>query len=183
MNSGIYKLTITRPDGSELFYYGQSQDLQKRMRQHVNTARAKTHRNPRIQNAFDKYGGMTFEVVCRAPVDRLDWLEQKFLDRYWGTAGCLNIAGDAHCPRRGVCHNEATKQLIRENRFQPDVRKPVCVTGPDGVQYFASAIECCKHYDIPRSTLSNWLIGRSAQPKNSPYLKYKHLRDLDFTYA
>lgn len=183
MNSGIYKLTITRPDGSELFYYGQSQDLRARERGHINTARIKKHRNPRVQNAFDKYGGMTFEVVCRAPVDRLDWLEQKFLDRYWGTDGCLNIAQHADCPRRGVGHSEATKQLIRENSTPPDVRKSVCVTGPDGVQYFASARDCCKHYGIPTSTLSNWLIGRSAQPKNSPYLKYKHLRDLDFKYA
>lgn len=174
MRSGIYRLVIgTR------YYYGRSVNMRTRFTQHRNDLINGRHRNPRMQRTYDKYRQIEFQIVCYAPADTLEWLEQAFLDRYISDENCMNIATDAHCPRSGLRHTEATRQLIRERSSSPDCRKPVIVSG----KWFDSLKSCAEHYGIPKQTLSRWLRGSSNQPNSSPYMKYRHLRHLTFAYA
>lgn len=48
--SGIYKLII-----KDNFYIGSSKNLYYRLREHLSKLRANTHKNPHLQNCFNKY--------------------------------------------------------------------------------------------------------------------------------
>jgi hypothetical protein len=67
-----------------------------------------------VQRAFDKYGGLVFEVVCFAPVEQLDWLEQCFLDVHVGSPSCMNLSGCAEATMRGYKHSEEARSNMRK---------------------------------------------------------------------
>lgn len=115
MDSGIYCVRIPRPDGTDLYYYGQSSQLARRERDHLRHLVKGIHDNVRVQRAFDKHGQATFEVVCYAPVTRLDALEQAFLDRYFDDADCLNLAHCAEAPARGRTVSAETRRKISKS--------------------------------------------------------------------
>lgn len=109
MNSGIYKLTITRPDGSELFYYGQSQDLRKRKSQHSSLLRRRSHGNPHLQKSWEKHGNVRFDVVLLCDMSDLNMFEQRFLDAYAGDPDCMNMSFCAEATMRGYKHSDETR--------------------------------------------------------------------------
>ena len=77
--SGIYTI-ICLKNGK--FYVGSSIDILKRKNQHIKRLRTKSHINPKLQAAFNKYGeeNFIFFLVERCVTDELSKIEQEYLD-------------------------------------------------------------------------------------------------------
>jgi group I intron endonuclease len=115
---GIYKIVNT---ATGQCYVGQSQRVQKRIREHFRLLRWGKHPNQHLQHAYNKYGAATFyggiEVEC-ANLEELDKLEEQFLqgDAWFAEPTVYNIADFAKAPMRGKQHNEEVRQRIRLGR-------------------------------------------------------------------
>jgi group I intron endonuclease len=117
-SAGVYKL-VNKVTGQ--CYVGQSQKLKKRIAEHFRHLRRGIHPNPRLQNAFNKYGESAFygevEVVCEDVKD-LDTIENAFLsgEAFFVEPVVYNIADFAKAPMRGNRHSEEVRQRIRAGR-------------------------------------------------------------------
>lgn len=109
-DSGIYRIDF--PNGK--FYYGQSQSLRTRKNSHMSNLRSGKHGNPIMQACWNKYGEATFTKVMSVPVDRLDEVEQSYLNVFVGMENCANIAVDAAVPARGLTRSPETREKIRK---------------------------------------------------------------------
>jgi group I intron endonuclease len=115
---GIYKIVNKVTNQC---YVGQSQRIEKRIKEHFRLLRWGKHTNPHLQNAFNKYGADNFygavEVEC-VDLDELDMLENAFLkeDAWFEEPTVYNIADFAKAPMRGKRHSEETLQRIRLGR-------------------------------------------------------------------
>lgn len=92
--SGLYKISFK---GTDYFYYGRSCELEKRRCQHLSDLRGGYHKNSFLQHVFNKYGetSFCFEVLVYAEGTYLEDLEQKVLDKYYRTPGCMNLNASA----------------------------------------------------------------------------------------
>jgi len=117
-SAGVYKL-VNKVTGQ--CYVGQSQRLKKRLAEHFRQLRRGIHPNPRLQNAFNKYGESAFygeiEVVCEDLKD-LDIIENAFLsgEAVFVEPVIYNIADFAKAPMRGSTHSEEVRERIRAGR-------------------------------------------------------------------
>jgi group I intron endonuclease len=115
---GIYKI-VNHATGQ--CYVGQSQRVQKRIREHFRLLRLNKHPNQHLQNAYNKYGLENFsggvEIECEN-VEQLDYLEESFLkgDAWFDEPAVYNIADFAKAPMRGKTHSEEVRQRIRLGR-------------------------------------------------------------------
>jgi group I intron endonuclease len=114
--AGIYKI-VNRVNG--LCYVGQSARVRKRIQEHFRLLRMNRHPNPKLQNAFNKYGEEQFEwaieVVC-ADIGDLDSIENAFLagDARFTESTFYNIANAAKVVMRNRKHTDETKAKMRE---------------------------------------------------------------------
>lgn len=98
---GIYRIRIRGEDKS---YFGQSLDIQSRIRQHWNDLSYGMHSNPELQELWDFFGSKNFEakVVELAPEGLADlalarWLVQR--ERHWiGSNGGMRSVINADYP-------------------------------------------------------------------------------------
>jgi group I intron endonuclease len=115
---GVYKI---KNKVTGLCYVGQSQRVRKRVAEHFRLLRRNIHTNPKLQNAFNKYGEEAFEwtleVECE-DVEDLDRIEEAFLsgEAFFEEPTFYNIADFAKCPMRGKRHSDATKQRLSRVR-------------------------------------------------------------------
>lgn len=115
---GIYKI-VNRATAQ--CYVGQSQRVQKRIREHFRLLRLKKHPNSHLQNAYNKYGLENFygaiEIECEN-VQQLDYLEEAFLKgaAWFDEPTVYNIADFAKAPMRGNTHSEEVREKIRLGR-------------------------------------------------------------------
>jgi group I intron endonuclease len=115
---GIYKI-INKVTGQ--CYVGQSQRVKKRLKEHFRLLRGNKHTNPRLQNAYNKYGAENFygamEVEC-VDFDELDMLENQFIcgEAWFEEPTMYNIADFAKAPMRNKKHSEETRERIRLGR-------------------------------------------------------------------
>lgn len=115
---GIYKIVNKV---TEQCYVGQSQRMEKRLKEHFRLLRWNKHTNQHLQNAYNKYGAENFygaiEVEC-SNLEELDLLEEAFLKKEaWFTEPTVyNIADFAKAPMRGKTHSEEAKERIRLGR-------------------------------------------------------------------
>lgn len=86
MRSGIYRITLRRPDGSAKYYIGQSAYLRRRENDHFQRLRLKKHYNKALQLDVDECGidAARFDVLLICEPDRkiLNMYEQLVLDGY-----------------------------------------------------------------------------------------------------
>ena len=75
---GIYKIWI---NDSSYIYIGQSKDLGKRNRSHIWDLKRGLHNNPKLQNAYNKYGAYHFEVVELCSEERLNEREVYYIKK------------------------------------------------------------------------------------------------------
>jgi group I intron endonuclease len=100
---------------------GQSQRIQKRIKEHFRLLRHKKHPNSHLQRAYNKYGPECFkgeiEVECR-DLEELDRLEELFLQggAWFDEAAVYNIADFAKAPMREKQHSEEVRERIRLGR-------------------------------------------------------------------
>jgi len=115
---GIYKLVNTVTGQC---YVGQSQRVEKRIKEHFRLLRGGRHTNQHLQKSFIKYGANSFygaiEVVCDS-VDELDALEEAFIhgDAWFAEPSTYNIADFAKDPMRGKKHSKETVEKIKLGR-------------------------------------------------------------------
>lgn len=115
---GIYKLVNTVTGQC---YVGQSQRMQKRIKEHFRLLRLNKHPNQHLQRSYNKYGASAFygavEVEC-ADLKELDTLEETFLQgqAWFDEPTVYNIADFAKAPMRGKQHSEEVRQRIRLGR-------------------------------------------------------------------
>lgn len=102
--SGIYILRIG--DG---LYIGSAVLLQKRLRQHFNDLRAGRHTNKHLQRAFDKHGGIDFEVIeIVSEPQQLVAREQFYIDTLKPRYNIAPTAGS----QLGFRHSAQSRALI-----------------------------------------------------------------------
>jgi len=115
---GIYKIVNT---ATGQCYVGQSQRVEKRIKEHFRLLRWNKHTNPHLQNAYNKYGRDAFygalEVVC-TDLNELDRLEDAFLrgDAWFEEPTMYNIADFAKAPMRNKTHSPEVREKIRFGR-------------------------------------------------------------------
>lgn len=115
---GLYKL-VNKVTGQ--CYVGQSQRVEKRIKEHFRLLRGGKHPNQHLQRSYDTYGADNFygaiEVACDN-LEELDMLEEAFLqgDAWFDTPTVYNIADFAKAPMRNKTHSEETRQKIRLGR-------------------------------------------------------------------
>lgn len=115
---GVYKL-VNKATGQ--CYVGQSQRVQKRIKEHFRLLRLNKHPNQHLQRAYNKYGPDSFygeiEVEC-SNLDELDRLEEAFLkgNAWFEEPAIYNIADFAKAPMRGKQHSEEVRERIRLGR-------------------------------------------------------------------
>ena len=115
---GVYKLVNK---ATNQCYVGQSQRVEKRLKEHFRLLRLGKHPNQHLQRAYDKYGARNFygalEIEC-PDLNELDALEEAFLKgEAWFTEPTVyNIADFAKAPMRNKTHSEEVKERIRLGR-------------------------------------------------------------------
>ena len=115
---GIYKIVN---HATKQCYVGQSQRVQKRIKEHFRLMRLNKHPNKHLQHSYNKYGVENFsgevEIECEN-ADQLDYLEESFLkgDAWFEEPNIYNIADFSKAPMRGKTHNEEVRERIRLGR-------------------------------------------------------------------
>ena len=94
---GIYKIQ-NKTNGK--FYIGSSDNIDRRFSRHKLDLSKNRHDNQHLQNAWNKYGGVSFEFKLVRECSKSDLLleEQKDLDIWVGKEECYNMRKDAKCP-------------------------------------------------------------------------------------
>jgi len=119
---GIYKIT-NEINGK--VYIGQSVDINKRKREHLNNYKREENKHYALYKAINKYGvnNFKFEVVCECSIEELNDLEVKYINLYNSyknngynmTLGGGGVRGLK--PWLGRKHTQETKNKIRESRM------------------------------------------------------------------
>lgn len=112
--SGIYSITNLL---SGKVYYGSSNDIDGRWRNHKSKLKKGKHPNPHLQSAWNKYGehNFLFQLVEEVPIEKLQEVEQTYLDwcrvfSFWS----YNIGYDAECATRGMKFGPPSKEHRRK---------------------------------------------------------------------
>lgn len=95
---GIYKIIC-----GNRYYYGSSQNIQKRWMRHKCNLRHNNHSNATLQNVWNKYGesAVSIEIVKEVPKEQLLITEQAYLDEHVGHPRCMNVAANSTSPSKG----------------------------------------------------------------------------------
>ena len=115
--SGIYKI-INKINGK--YYVGSSIDIYQRWRNHKSQLKRNIHKNPHLQNAWNKYGENNFQFIIEKEVSLNQLLEeeQKLIDLHFGKSYCYNINSGVtklygnYNPFYGKHHTEISKQKM-----------------------------------------------------------------------
>lgn len=111
--SGVYLIT------NELtgeFYGGSSGNIQKRWRQHINSAIRGHNKCAKLHSAMKKYGIENFSIktLIRCSPENLLFFEQRWLDANTENINCYNISKFADNPTRGRSLSDNHKQALRK---------------------------------------------------------------------
>lgn len=101
------------------YYIGSAESFARREWGHKYELRKGTHKNPRLQAAWNKYGEemFVFEVLETVPEGVTAFeVENKYLAKCVGQPDCYNINTDAIGMRTGIKMTEESKQKLSANR-------------------------------------------------------------------
>jgi group I intron endonuclease len=132
------------------FYQGSSSRLEERLREHRRALSRGSHRNPKVQSAFNKHGMHDERVLVVCEPHQILSYEQDYIDANWGDPLYLNLDPLASSGGNftGRKHSEETKaKLSAAGRAQ---------RGRPGK----------KHSDESRAKMSAALIGRKLSEEH-----------------
>lgn len=121
MMAGVYQIKNLRNSKT---YVGSSFRLTKRWSRHQSRLRNQTHENPKLQNAWNKYGAdaFAFEILLYCDSKNCLMYEQIALDHYKPEYNVCLIAGN----RSGMKHTDESRQKMskahRGKKFSKDHR-------------------------------------------------------------
>lgn len=131
-NAGIYQIRALH---SGEIYVGSSANLEQRKHDHFRFLRYGTHKNPKLQNSYNKHGAdnFVFEVLLICDPENCISYEQEHFDRLNPGFNLVKVAGWPPS-RKGkyVVHSEETKKNMtvaaqargkrqREENFKKDI--------------------------------------------------------------
>ena len=112
----IYRIT-NMSNGN--YYIGSAESFARREWQHKYDLKKGTHKNPRLQAAWNKYGEemFVFEIIETVPEGVTAFeVENKYLAECVGKPDCYNINTDAFVPRLGIPHRTESKDKMSKSR-------------------------------------------------------------------
>ena len=124
MDIGIYYI---KNKANNKYYIGQSQDLQRRKREHQYHLRTNTHVNIYLQNSYNYYGPENFEfgILEYCQKEKLDELEIYYIDKFNAQTEGYNICdgGIQVCPdnsneNHGMWRDDIPNDLLKEYYLQ-----------------------------------------------------------------
>jgi len=160
--SGIYKIE-NKINGK--VYIGQSVDVYRRLKKHIWEIE---NNNSVLYKAFRKYGveNFSYELIEECDVKQLDEREVFYIQKYNSYIGAensngynLNIGGGVN---RGWIPTEENRNNFRNANIGGKshfARKTIC----DGI-IFDCAKDCAEYFNIPYSSIKDWLSGKSKMP-------------------
>jgi|DEB0MinimDraft_10_1074344.scaffolds.fasta_scaffold84770_1 group I intron endonuclease len=182
MASGIYQINI-----GDYFYFGQSVDLKKRKKAHHTALKRGKHPNPKMQHVYNKHQDFQWQEVSYCSHTELDEQEQRLLDAFWGTEGCMNLARDARAPRHGIKHSEETLEKLRENakwrgkKLRAEHRRKISEAKNPTVYHFfnkktkreihCTSYELSKRFRVPASVVSHLVNGKTRITRSGWLIK------------
>lgn len=180
--TGIYKIE-NKINGK--VYVGQSIDVYRRLKKHLWEI---DKNNNALYRAFRKYGieNFTYELIEECEVDELDDKEIYYIKKYNSYVGekdsngyNLNIGGGSNkgwTPSKDNIDNFRKANLGGKSHF---ARKTIC----DGI-VFDCAKDCAKYFDIPYSSIKDWLSKKNKMPLKwyEKGLRYEDEKMCDYEY-
>lgn len=154
---GIYSIRNTLTGDQ---YIGSSRDIKFRWWCHRRDLSQKCHDNPRLQNAWNKYGSNTFEfhvLETLANSDQLLDREQAYLDAY---QPAYNIATTARSPMLGKKHTPETLEKMRA-RFLGKSQTP------EHIEKRRQKHLGFRHSDESRARMSETRRGKPQSPEHA----------------
>lgn len=101
------------------YYIGSADSFARREWQHKYDLKKGTHKNPRLQAAWNKHGAdaFVFEILEEIPegVSQLQ-IEDTYLFQHVGRPECYNINANAELARLGIKHTQASKDKTSASR-------------------------------------------------------------------
>ena len=101
------------------YYIGSAESFARREWQHKYDLKKDTHKNPRLQAAWNKYGAdaFVFEVIeeIAQGVSQLQ-IEDTYLMQHVGRPECYNINANAELSRLGMVMSEESRAKLSANR-------------------------------------------------------------------
>lgn len=91
MTIGIYRLCFK---GTDRCYIGQSTSIETRYRAHLNSFQTEKA-NPKMMDAYKKYGLPSLEILCECSTEELNDLEAEAIDVYNSVSNGYNIYSSA----------------------------------------------------------------------------------------
>lgn len=125
---GVYMISIKTDCGREYLYVGQSMDCQKRFLQHERSIRKGNHKNKKMQNVFNKYKNIEFEILEVCLEELLCEYESWWLNEMYGKEFCMNLAFDSEVPARGLRRSQESKLKMskaKKGSNHPNWGKPL----------------------------------------------------------
>lgn len=169
---GIYLIT-NLVNGKK--YVGQSNNIEKRFRDHRNNAlsdKTNEKNNQIIYRAMRKYGfdNFSFEILIECEEDLLDLMEIYYIKKYntyihWKGNWGYNMTLGGNTVKGLKMSNKARKKISEAfknnpNRVNPNAKAVEC----ENVIY-KTIKDCAKYYNIPYITMRKWLDGANKIPK------------------
>jgi group I intron endonuclease len=164
MNSGIYKITIDR-----WYYYGQTNNFNRRKRHHLSALKTGKHKNPILQRAFDKYHKFIFEECAYEDNARLiTELEQLVIDECFGKEYCANLNPNASVPpttrgTRLTSEHKSKLSAANKGKHKSDEQKAKMSAAKKGVpkseEHKAKISEARKRYWEHKRLENKWLAN------------------------
>jgi len=101
-------------------YIGSAVKIKMRYGVHLSDLNKNRHDNKRLQNYFNKYGGLSFRTLELCPVDSLIKREQHYIDTLNPFFNICRKAGATYGqkPWQGKKHTDETKRKIRDSNIK-----------------------------------------------------------------
>lgn len=177
--SGIYKITCTV---TGKFYIGSSIDLQGRQSDHFGELRRGIHINPKLQNAFNKYGedAFIYEVLELVLIPFLIEREQYYLDKLkpFGNKG-FNINLNA-ASRLGMNHTPESREKNRQAHLgktvSPETRKKLQEANLGNARALGNKLSPETRAQMSQARMGNQInLGRKHAPETIEKIRgYEH---------
>lgn len=160
--SGVYLLWC---NANNMFYVGQSVDMQRRCTEHFSRLRGGVHKNPRLQAAYDEYGEAAFEVryVISCAIADLMHYEQVCFNIFSKRYESFNSGEDMARPMIGRKRDDRDKCVATLNKHRPAAQEAYRKRVKDDTEFAAQvSANCRRAYMKMRSNPQNELKRKKA---------------------
>lgn len=160
--SGVYLLWC---NANNMFYVGQSVDMQRRCTEHFSRLRSGVHKNHRLQAAYDEYGESVFGVryVISCAIADLLHYEQVCFNIFSKRYESFNSGEDMARPALGRKRDDRDKCVATLNKHRPAAQAALRKRIHDDPEFAAQvSANCRRAYMKMRSNPQNELKRKKA---------------------